>query len=97
MIVDTVRTIAEVECFKCGVLWYVSSDLHSNWKRDKATFFCPNGHDQHYTKSTADLLTEELATMKEEIGRKDRDIVTLTRSLKRLKNPPKKVVQRKKN
>lgn len=29
-------------------------------KETKEDFYCPNGHPQHYTKSTADVLSEQL-------------------------------------
>lgn len=39
-------------CFKCGVLFAMTSDYRNNRRRKRDTFFCPNGHSQHYVGKT---------------------------------------------
>jgi hypothetical protein len=53
-------TLATEECCKCGVLFAVSEDLRNQWRKTKATFYCPNGHPQSYTESEADQLRRQL-------------------------------------
>lgn len=56
------------ECYKCGVLFAVTRDLRENWLRDKTQFYCPNGHPQSYTESTADKLRKELAAKEQALA-----------------------------
>ena len=83
--------LISVECFKCGVLFSVSYYLNSNWKRDKATFYCPNGHSQSYTKSTAEILQEELDHANEENLELK---VENSRLLRKMKKPQRKKVKK---
>ena len=67
---ETARTfqfqasVEPVECYKCGIVFWVSASLRRRWRDKGETFYCPNGHDQHYTKSTVARLKEELAAVK---------------------------------
>jgi hypothetical protein len=74
---------AEIECCNCGVVFLVSERLHLSWRRTKQTFYCPNGHGQSYTKSTAAILEERLA-------KKDEEIQKLQKELLRHQKPPRK-------
>lgn len=62
--IQTAIRFTTVECFKCGVLFAVDESLQKNWLRDKTSFYCPNGHAQSYTKSTAERLQEQLDAAK---------------------------------
>ena len=52
----------------------VTSQMALNFKKTKQRFFCPNGHGQSYTKSTADELAEELDTAKARIRNLETDL-----------------------
>lgn len=39
-------------CFKCGVLFAMTEDFQENLRRNRNTFYCPNGHGQVYTGKT---------------------------------------------
>ncbi len=39
-------------CCNCGVAFGMTVTLHGARKRDGGSFYCPNGHGQHYTEST---------------------------------------------
>jgi hypothetical protein len=59
--------LVEATCFKCGVVFAMPRGLWNTCRRDKQTFFCPNGHGQAYVKSEAEelrakLLKQEQAT-----------------------------------
>lgn len=77
-------------CFKCGVLFAFPERLHEAVKRDKATFWCPNGHSQVYKESTEEELRRQLANAEESlrIERVDRERVQrdLRRALARTGN-----------
>jgi hypothetical protein len=68
------REYVNVECYKCDIVFAVSHDLNKAWRRDKTTFYCPNGHAQSYTKSTADILQEKLNVKEGEVDRLKREI-----------------------
>lgn len=56
------RVILEPEtCCACGVAFGMPTDLMAARKRDGGWFYCPNGHQQHYAKTEADRLREQLA------------------------------------
>jgi hypothetical protein len=60
MIVNLNVDLIDIDCCDCGLTFFVQKKLQSNWKRDKATFYCPNGHAQSYVKSTAEILQAEI-------------------------------------
>lgn len=80
----TMQYVSE-ECCACGVIFCVSQQLHNQFKSKKQTFYCPNGHGQSYTKSTADELREQ-------IEQRDRTIT----SLREIINRPKRKYEKKK-
>lgn len=57
MQVTTTYTI--IDCFKCGTLFALPDQVNDELVRTGRNFFCPNGHQQHYSESTeAKLKTE---------------------------------------
>jgi hypothetical protein len=56
-------TLVPVTCCECGVLFGVPQDLdrHNYEQGPKRSFWCPSGHEQHYTKSEVQKLREKLA------------------------------------
>lgn len=80
-----------VACFKCGVRWWIEADLKERWlrEREKTTFFCPNGHSQHFVGKTFD---EQLSEAKNEAAREraardqaEAALATAKRKLQRMK------------
>lgn len=66
----TRTTTFEIEtCCSCGVQFGMPTDLKHRRVNDHASFFCPNGHGQHYTgptdaqkaKAEAEALRSQLA------------------------------------
>lgn len=39
----------DVDCIHCGIIFGVPDLWDVNRRRDHASFYCPNGHGQHYT------------------------------------------------
>lgn len=55
-----VSMITEV-CCNCGVAFAMPSDMQERRKKDHQNFFCPVGHQQHYTEE------HETVTLKKQI------------------------------
>lgn len=57
---ETVTMVTE-QCCECGVQFGMPSNLRGVLKADpNKYFYCPNGHAQHYTKSTEMKLREQM-------------------------------------
>lgn len=52
-------TYTVIDCCNCGALFAVPEQVNDELVSSGATFCCPSGHRQHYTKSTARALKEE--------------------------------------
>lgn len=48
---ETVTMVTE-ECCNCHMLFAVTTDFQRDRTEDHKYFFCPNGHQQHYTGKT---------------------------------------------
>jgi hypothetical protein len=52
-------TFVTEECFSCGILFAMEEQYRTQRLKDKSTWYCPNGHSQHYLgKSDAALRKE---------------------------------------
>lgn len=49
---NIVTTYDVIACFSCGSLFAVPESVNDEWLRSGRSFYCPNGHSQHYTEST---------------------------------------------
>lgn len=60
-------TMELVHCCNCGIPFAMPTELKESFLKDSDKWFhCPNGHRQHYSKSKADRLEEELEKEKQE-------------------------------
>lgn len=75
--ITVIKNYVEEECISCGCVFFLPNNLYRQKKCDKTNFYCPNGHGQHYSKSTADELREELAKKNQLIVDKDNRIAEL--------------------
>ncbi len=46
------------ECSECGVIFQVTQEFSENRQEDGQTFYCPNGHAQHYADSDEEKITK---------------------------------------
>jgi len=93
----TIYMITEI-CCNCGIAFGLPSDLHGHLQNDpNKSFYCPNGHGQHYSKSREQRLREKAeAKLKQkdqqladaDIAKKilQADLDKMTRKLKRVQN-----------
>lgn len=49
-------TVQIVYCYKCGVPFGLSLELYNRRCDDGESFWCPNGHSQHFTESNVQRL-----------------------------------------
>lgn len=70
--ITEVRTLTTETCFSCGPLFAVDEDWLAARRRDHETWYCRNGHGQHYLAET------EEDRLRRELGRAQaqRDIAT---------------------
>lgn len=60
---DTFETIT---CFKCGITFAVPASVRRRWLDSGDSFYCPNGHSQHYTESTVEKQKKEIERLRKE-------------------------------
>lgn len=47
-------------CINCGILFSVPDEWDRERRVDKRVFYCPNGHEQCYTRGTVQILEDKL-------------------------------------
>lgn len=58
---DATLQLVTEECCNCGVLFAMPQEVKDRRVDDHGSFYCPNGHGQHYTgKTEAEKLRETL-------------------------------------
>lgn len=56
-----------VSCCSCGISFSLSKELYDYRRKDGQTFYCPNGHAQHFSNSArTHVPKEELEKVKRE-------------------------------
>lgn len=43
-----------LNCYLCGTAFWIEGAVYRQRKSDRRSFWCPNGHEQHFTSKTAD-------------------------------------------
>lgn len=54
------------ECCECGIMFQVPEEFAENRQEDGQSFYCPNGHEQHYA-DTPDVEIEKLEAKNREL------------------------------
>lgn len=49
-----------IYCYSCRIAFAVAADVRARWREKGSTFYCPNGHDQHYCESDVQKLRKQL-------------------------------------
>ena len=63
---DTTITMETMICCKCAIPFAIPADFKESVRKTQELFYCPNGHGQSYTKSTAQILEEKINKMNED-------------------------------
>ena len=53
-------------CAACGIEFSMPAHFVNTRRKDGKSFYCPNGHSQHYAESEADKLRRERDRLKQE-------------------------------
>ena len=53
-------------CCSCGTLFAFTEQFKAERKKTGASWYCPNGHSQHYTESTVERLRKTQAALEEQ-------------------------------
>lgn len=60
MSTTVILKLEHIQCYKCHVVFGMTSDHKKRCLNNGDDFFCPNGHRQHYTTSTVQKLQNKL-------------------------------------
>lgn len=53
--------LSTIECYSCGVIFGIPTELDDNLRNNHRVFYCPHGHNQAYVgKTEAEKLREKL-------------------------------------
>lgn len=81
------------ECCTCAVVFAMPASLKLERRNNGGSFYCPNGHSQHYTKTRVKQLEEQLAQIQYDLRAAKCNLldaqnreVKLGRKLKRVAN-----------
>lgn len=58
--------LVPIACYRCAVYFGVPEAMLSSLKRTGNNFWCPSGHQQHFTETDADRLRKQLARTEQE-------------------------------
>lgn len=61
----------EITCYKCKVPFQIAEGHYTRLKASEETFYCPNGHPQHFCESEATLLRRERDRLKQQLAQRD--------------------------
>jgi hypothetical protein len=75
-------TLDHIECFKCHVVFGLTADHNRQLRERGDTFYCPNGHDQHYIITEAQRLRREVDAMQREIEGRDQRLASMQDDLR---------------
>jgi hypothetical protein len=59
-------TLTHISCYKCGVVFGIPANLNAELLNNHESFWCPNGHSQHYLGKTEAQKQRERAEMAEQ-------------------------------
>ena len=56
-----------LNCYLCGTAFWIERNIYDRRMEDGRNFWCPNGHDQHFTELEATKLKRQLEQKNHEI------------------------------
>lgn len=62
-------TLETESCCNCNIVFAIPSHMQQRLKEKGGSFWCPNGHEQHYTQTEVTRLREKLAEQTREATR----------------------------
>jgi hypothetical protein len=61
-------------CCECGCYFGVPAGFTAERRKDKRSFYCPNGHAMSYTESEADKMRRERDRLAQQVAQRDDEI-----------------------
>lgn len=58
-----------LDCANCGIVFGISTELEKWLRENGATFYCPNGHGQHFGSNELDKLRRKQKELEDEADR----------------------------
>lgn len=83
--------LTQIDCYKCGMSFWISKQHDNQLLKSKNDFFCPNGHAQAYIGETDAV---KLARANGEIAIRQMEIGRLQTELRKLNNKKCKKVKK---
>lgn len=94
-------SIVQETCCNCGVLFWIGQGHHNDLVQCKNSFYCPNGHPQHYAgKTEAEKQKERAEKAENKAHRLNCELtnqIEISGALKRSNSSLRGVITRKKN
>ena len=75
-----------IDCCNCKMLFAVPEEIDNRWLKTGSTFYCPQGHPQHYTKSENQKLKKQLDLAKKKLERTERELAWAETAKQNLRN-----------
>lgn len=77
-------TLSTLTCCNCGIVYAMPEQMIARLKREGGSFYCPNGHGQHFTEPETDRLRRLLDEANRSKTQLAGDYATLQREHMRL-------------
>lgn len=75
-----------IQCYLCGVIFGMNSDMNKKRIQDHREWYCPNGHPQVYTgKTEAQKLKEQLAEEQRKLANAQFELMMKEKEAKKLR------------
>lgn len=92
---STLVTLVPLTCYKCGVAFGVPAYFKEQRIKDRHSFYCPNGHGQHFIGKTEEQrLREQLETERQRSEWNRRKAERIERQRRALKGQVTKIKKR---
>lgn len=62
--------ISMISCCECGVPFWITNSFHRKLVDSEKTFYCPNGHAQHFSETENSRLKKTIANLEKELKKK---------------------------
>src|SRR3972149_10640671 len=79
-----VQTFFVEICCECGVAFALPLDFQVHKRNDGGSFYCPNGHSQHYTESAERKLKQKLDQAEQKLANAQFELLAAEKRVIRL-------------
>jgi len=76
------QVFEQTSCCVCGIVFVVPQEWNATKRRDRTSFYCPNGHSLSYTQNIVEALKQQIAGLESSLTFEKARTVNLDRKLK---------------